>query len=223
MKVTILYDNNCLKGFKVGWGFSCLVETSENTIIFDTGWDGNILLHNLRLAGVNIDKVSMVILSHSHWDHIGGLNHLLPLLKEPKVVVLESFSENLKTDLRSKAELIEVKKHQMVSEGVWTTGELGKKIKEQSIIVEDEEGIGHVLITGCAHPDLKSIIKNARIIVGGDIKAIIGGFHDSDELEMLEGINRIVPCHCTQRKREIERMYPDAYEDCAAGMVFNFP
>ena len=57
VKITILYDNNCLAGFKASWGFSCLIETNENTIIFDTGWDGNVLLHNLELSQVNIEKI----------------------------------------------------------------------------------------------------------------------------------------------------------------------
>lgn len=76
VKITILYDNNCLPGFKASWGFSCLIETKENSIIFDTGWDGNILLHNLALAQVKLEEIDMVVLSHSHWDHTGGLTHI---------------------------------------------------------------------------------------------------------------------------------------------------
>lgn len=53
MKLKILYDNNSKEKFKKAWGFSCLVETSGEKILFDTGWDGNILLHNMKIAEVN--------------------------------------------------------------------------------------------------------------------------------------------------------------------------
>lgn len=56
MKLRILYDNNARNGFKEGWGFSFLIETSEEKILFDTGWNGNILLHNMKIAGVNPEE-----------------------------------------------------------------------------------------------------------------------------------------------------------------------
>jgi len=223
VKITILYDNNCRPGFKASWGFSCLIETKENSIIFDTGWDGNILLHNLGLVQVKLEEIDMVVLSHSHWDHTGGLTHILPLMTDPKVVLLESFSENLKREIGDRAEILEIKNYQQIIDGVWTTGELGDKIKEQSLVVEIGKGKGNILLTGCAHPDLKSIIQKALKIGDGDLKAIIGGFHDAKELRMLEGIDMVVPCHCTQRMDEIGRMYPDSYGECAAGKVFDFP
>ncbi|BDZ69672.1 MBL fold metallo-hydrolase [Methanobacterium petrolearium] len=226
MKITILYDNNCRPGFKASWGFSCLVETDKNTIIFDTGWDGNILLHNLGLANVQLEKIDGVVLSHAHWDHIGGLNHILPLMRKPKVLLLKSFSQNLKQELRTKTEVLEVKDPQMIVDGVWTTGELGNQIKEQSLVVEipemEGEVPGKVLITGCAHPDLKSIIKTAQNVGKGDLKALIGGLHDSRELGMMGKFELLVPCHCTQRKDEIRSKYLNSYEKCAAGDVFKF-
>lgn len=221
VKITILYDNNCLAGFKASWGFSCLIETNENTIIFDTGWDGNVLLHNLELARINLEEIDMVVLSHSHWDHIGGLTHILPLMTNPKIALLKSFSKNLKREIGDRSEILEIGNYHQIIDGVWTTGELGDKIKEQALVVEI--GKGNILLTGCAHPDLKTIIQMARTIGDGDLKAIIGGFHDSKELKMLAGIDMVVPCHCTQRMDEIRRMYPDSYGDCAAGKVFDFP
>jgi len=221
VKITILYDNNCLAGFKASWGFSCLIETNTNTILFDTGWDGNVLLHNLKLAGVKLETIDLVVISHSHWDHMGGLAQLLPLLKDPTVVFLKSFSPNLKGEIRARSKFLEIEKVQEIADGVWTTGELGKKIKEQSILIELDKK--KVLITGCAHPDLKSIIDTAGKIGDGKLMAIIGGFHNSKKLEMLEGIEVVVPCHCTQRKDEIHRMYPNSYTECAVGKIFKFP
>ncbi len=59
-------------------GFSCLVEMSAATWLFDTGVGGT-LLANLAALEHDTHQIDGVILSHGHYDHSGGL---LPLLKE---------------------------------------------------------------------------------------------------------------------------------------------
>lgn len=62
-------------------GFSpVLVNTGAEVILFDTGfgeagreWGGGRLLEGLALAGYTPDDVSIVVLTHLHGDHIGGL------------------------------------------------------------------------------------------------------------------------------------------------------
>ena len=52
MKIAIIYDNKIaenIKGLKAGWGFSCFIQTKEKNILFDTGWDGDILISNMEL------------------------------------------------------------------------------------------------------------------------------------------------------------------------------
>jgi 7,8-dihydropterin-6-yl-methyl-4-(beta-D-ribofuranosyl)aminobenzene 5'-phosphate synthase len=51
MKLTIVYDNEIFTqgiGLRSDWGFACLLETGEATILFDTGARGNILLSNIK-------------------------------------------------------------------------------------------------------------------------------------------------------------------------------
>jgi len=52
--VTILYNNvsgrtDCI----TDWGFGCLVKGKEKTLLFDTGEDGSILLHNMKCMNVD--------------------------------------------------------------------------------------------------------------------------------------------------------------------------
>lgn len=77
-KVTILYDNYVFtEGTKSDWGFSCLVEGFEKTILFDTGAKSEILMGNIAKLGVDLKKVEVIVLSHNHWDHTGGLSEVL--------------------------------------------------------------------------------------------------------------------------------------------------
>ncbi|HHE48055.1 MAG TPA: MBL fold metallo-hydrolase, partial [Candidatus Acetothermia bacterium] len=76
--LTILYDNYPFcPGLRTAWGFSCLVELGEQTILFDTGGSADILLSNMRALGIDPGRIQKVVLSHIHGDHVGGLFGLL--------------------------------------------------------------------------------------------------------------------------------------------------
>ena len=213
MYLQILYDNNARDNFKAGWGFSCLIKTSSENILFDTGWNGNILLHNLKIADVSPGDINRIVISHSHWDHIGGLNHILIYGRKPRVYVPKSISNNLKNEIKKDAKIIDVSKPQNICENIWTTGELGEKIKEQSLVIKTEKGVN--ILTGCAHPGLENIIKRSR--EWGEIYGIVGGFHDSN-IDILKGIPLIMSCHCTEKIGEIRQKLPESYKECFAGV-----
>lgn len=213
MNIQILYDNNAGNDFKVGWGFSCFVKSSRNNVLFDTGWDGNILIHNMKTAGINPEEIDKIFISHSDWDHIGGLNHILKYRNEPEIYVPESLSINLKNELKRYGDVVEIFKAGKICENIWTTGELGEKIKEQAMLVKTEKG--NVILTGCAHPGLENIIEKAGEF--GKIYAVIGGFHDSD-VDILKGIPVVMPCHCTEKIEEIKKVMPESYKRCEAGL-----
>lgn len=50
--------------------------TSRRTL-FDTGWTFPPLLRNLQELGMPIDSIDWLALSHSHYDHTGGLGGVL--------------------------------------------------------------------------------------------------------------------------------------------------
>jgi len=55
------------------WGFGALVEADGHRILFDTGAHTDVVLKNARSLGVDLSTVPDVVLSHNHWDHVGGL------------------------------------------------------------------------------------------------------------------------------------------------------
>ena len=72
-------------GLESGWGFACLIESPEQTVLFDTGGDGGILLSNMQHMGLDPSSVDAVVLSHIHSDHTGGLEAFL--VQNPNVTV----------------------------------------------------------------------------------------------------------------------------------------
>ncbi|WP_321420354.1 MBL fold metallo-hydrolase [uncultured Methanomethylovorans sp.] len=231
MKLTVIYDNEAKEGLNSGWGFSCLIESEEHNILFDTGWDGHVLLDNMKMLGLSLECIDILVLSHQHWDHIGGVPTFLNMKSDVDVFMPTSFSPNLKKEISTRGKqsgtsislskkgismnprLYEIKMPQEICKDVYTTGELGKEVKEQSLILDSGKGL--YIITGCAHPGLSAILKAASSF--GNVIGIIGGLHDSQEYDIFKGMQLIGAGHCTVHKEEIRTEYPDAFVDIFAG------
>lgn len=199
-RLTVIYDNKADDDFTGSWGFAALVETSSETLLFDTGWDGNLLLKHMKRLSIDPARIGELIISHQHWDHIGGLPQILQASPGIEVYVPASFSENLKKEIEKRATLIEVKEPVEICQGITSTGELGDKVKEQALILDT--GDGCYVLTGCAHPGLAAILDTARLY--GKVKGILSGLHDSEEFERLKGLELIAgrALHCSQRKNK---------------------
>lgn len=230
MKITIVYDNRIakdIKRLKAGWGFSCFIQTKEKNILFDTGWDGDILISNMELLGIDPKDIDLVVISHSHWDHCGGLARLLNLNPNLKIYIPHSFSKHLKEEIKKRNDTYEIRKPSEICPGVYTTGEIegslliGKtriSIKEQSLIFSTAKGL--VVITGCAHSGINKILNSANKL--GKIYGLMGGFHDFKEYSLLRSINLIVPTHCTANKNKIVSLFSKNCRECGVGFQIDF-
>ncbi|HEY6436614.1 MAG TPA: MBL fold metallo-hydrolase, partial [Ignavibacteriaceae bacterium] len=67
------------------WGFSCIIKYNGKTILFDAGSNANIFESNVTKLGIDIQKIDIVIISHSHFDHTNGIDYLLT--KNPKIKI----------------------------------------------------------------------------------------------------------------------------------------
>jgi 7,8-dihydropterin-6-yl-methyl-4-(beta-D-ribofuranosyl)aminobenzene 5'-phosphate synthase len=213
-RFTIVYDNEAKPGFKSGWGFSCLVGES---VLFDTGPDSRALLYNMQRLDINLQEIDVVVLSHVHGDHTGGID-IVEQLGDVRVFIPRSFFNSMGRSLSrfDNVEMVEVTDMMNVREGITSTGEIGR-IGEQSLVVRTPKGL--VLVTGCSHPGLDTIMSIAQqteVIYG-----VIGGFHGFDKLQKLRDLGMIVPCHCTRLKKRILTHYPERSKQCAAGCIFD--
>lgn len=198
MKLIIVYDNNARPGFKSGWGFSCLIEIGNKKVLFDTGDNAEKLLFNLDKLGIDPEDINILVISHEHWDHTGGMLGVLNVNPKIKVVMPNDFLEPAK-----------------IEDGIYTTGSLSNAVVEQSLIVKTKKG--NIVISGCAHPGLKKILHAASEF--GRIYGVVGGFHGFSEYEVLKDIEFIGACHCTQHTKEIKEQFPNKYREVMAGSV----
>ena len=177
IKISILYDNYIfLQGTKSDWGFSCLIEGTEKNILFDTGTLPEILLHNVEQLKVDLDKIDKIVISHNHIDHTGGLFAVLEKNRNVSVYLPYSFPYDFVRRVENmKAEVISVKEPTRICKNVFSTGEMGDQIKEQSLIINTSKGL--IIVTGCSHQGIVNILKKAKNILDKKIYLVVGGFH----------------------------------------------
>lgn len=210
MKITIIYDNEVKKeGLKADWGFSALIETERALpILFDTGADSSILLHNMKELNIDPRDIGTIVISHAHWDHTGGFHEILKENESAELYVPSSFHTSI-----TGRKVIVVKDAIQISENVFSTGEL--EGIEQSLALKRDKGI--FVVVGCSHPGVGNILRAAANF--GKPYGIAGGFHGFRDFKVLDELSLIYPCHCTQHKKEILDLFKGKAQRCGAGLV----
>ena len=180
----------------------------------------------MKLLGLNPKDIDLVVISHSHWDHCGGLARLLNLNLNLKTYIPQFFSKHLKEEIKKRTNAYEISKSEEICLGVYTIGEIegslpaGKirtSIKEQSLIISTVKGL--VVVTGCAHSGINKILNSANKL--GEIYALLGGFHDFDEYNLLKNISLNIPTHCTKNKNKILTLFPKNSVEGGVGYQLN--
>jgi 7,8-dihydropterin-6-yl-methyl-4-(beta-D-ribofuranosyl)aminobenzene 5'-phosphate synthase len=207
LTLSVVYDNNPYDTrLETRWGFSCYVKGPEKTILFDVGGEGSILLSNMEKLKIDPKTVNALVLSHIHQDHIGGLSHFLRENHRVSVFMPQSLPQSVKDKVRqASAKSVGVHKPMKICRHVYSTGELGTFIREESLIIKTSRGL--IVITGCAHPGIVNIVKKAKGLLSSEVYLVLGGFHLcwmnlSQVREIIsgvkkEGVKRVAPCHCS--------------------------
>ncbi|MCP4570456.1 MAG: MBL fold metallo-hydrolase [FCB group bacterium] len=221
VRLDIIYDNYPHpEGEITLWGFSCLIRNTQKTILFDAGDQGDSLMANMAALGIDPKIIELVVISHDHADHTRGLGRLIPESQSPQVILLESFSSELKEQVKVLGgKVVENSKSVEICPYVFTTGEMQGRATEQALVLQTRGGL--IVITGCAHPGVVNIVKCAREMLEGEILLVMGGFHLlQHSREAVNGIiselqdlsvKYVAPTHCTG---DIPRqIFKDAYGD----------
>lgn len=247
LNITVVYDNNpCKEGLSTAWGFSCRIagvptsqknrekasSGTEKTILFDTGGDGSLLLSNMKKLTIEPNSIDIVVLSHIHGDHTGGLDNFLEENPNVTVYLPASFPMRFKNEvLGYGAKIVEVQQPLKICENVYSTGQLGRLIKEQALIIKTDKGV--VIITGCAHPGIVNMVSTAKDFLKDDILLVMGGFHlewaSRGKIEKIisafrqSHVRYVGPCHCTGDKARslFEKHFGKNYINIGVGKIIN--
>jgi 7,8-dihydropterin-6-yl-methyl-4-(beta-D-ribofuranosyl)aminobenzene 5'-phosphate synthase len=207
MRLSVIFDNYPYDSrLQTSWGFAAWLEYDGRTILFDTGGDGSVLLHNMEALALEPQTVDMVVLSHSHGDHTGGLAAVLAPNPQITVYAPQAFSARFKRQVRATgATLVEVRNPVQLLPGLHSTGQMGTGLVEQALVASTEQGL--VVITGCAHPGVDQMVARAKQVGRGEVFLVVGGFHlggaSPGRIQQILskfrhlGVRQVAPCHCT--------------------------
>jgi 7,8-dihydropterin-6-yl-methyl-4-(beta-D-ribofuranosyl)aminobenzene 5'-phosphate synthase len=111
VKLTVLVEDSVGKPDLVAkHGLSLLIETasadSKSRVLMDAGPPPDIALHNANVMKADIRSLDAIVISHGHYDHIGGLLRILRNVDRPIPVVVHPLAFTPKFAFRPKLKFI---------------------------------------------------------------------------------------------------------------------
>ncbi len=231
MIFTVVYNNYAYDpALTTGWGFGCLIEAHGKTILFDTGGNPKILFANMDELKIEPDSIDIVVISHNHGDHTGGLEGFLSANSNIILYLPPSFGNGqIKKYSNTGTKIVIVEKPVEICPGIFSTGPLYENVTEQALIVSTARG--PVIVTGCSHPGIIKIVEKAKTIINEDPYLVFGGFHllrtsHSGIKSVIEqfkvlGVKKAGPTHCSgdETLKLFKTAFADDYEDMGVGRI----
>jgi 7,8-dihydropterin-6-yl-methyl-4-(beta-D-ribofuranosyl)aminobenzene 5'-phosphate synthase len=195
---------------------------------------GDVFAANVDILRVDLSRIDAIVISHPHGDHTGGL--AVALKARPGLPVYLPFgaSSALAETLRSAGASVVVPEGPAdVGHDALVTGAVGGPVPEQSLVITRPEGL--VVVTGCSHPGMVSILERARQVAGGRLLAVLGGFHLLDHTDQAVagivvrfqelGVEKVGATHCTGEKaiEAFRKAYGARFIEMGAGRVVELP
>ena len=212
IRITTLSENTATYGFLGEWGLSILVEADGKKILMDTGMSISTV-YNADLMGIDLTGIRIVVLSHGHVDHTGGLLEVLKRNKNVDVIahpdiLTSKFAERNRDDFQyigmpfSRKELescgarfIFSGKPVSIAEHITTTGEIEMltdyEIIDGNLFVKDD---GQMLPDKLAD-DLALVIDTEYglvVILGCAHRGLINTLHHAQKITGKELIYAVI-------------------------------
>ena len=187
LEITPLVEWRTNDGFAGEPGVSLLISTDRGNVLIDLGFgaDSGVLAGNASKSGYNINNIDALVITHLHIDHIGGG----PAIVGDKIHWPSELGDpgGKPCFLPENAEAqgftpLTVEKPTLLPGGIASTGPLARRLFfmgwcEEQVIMARVKDKGLVVITGCGHPGLETILKMAQRLSKDPIHAVVGGLH----------------------------------------------
>jgi len=234
-RLTIVVDNYPHDPrLKRDWGFSAYIEDEGVKLLFDLGNREDVFVHNIRVLGIDLSAIDYLVISHSDYDHVGGLDEFLKENKKAKIFVPDGFDTGMISKTKSAGHEVFVSEGPMDVCGRFkVTGPVNPSPRpEHSLFFEGKDGIW--IVAGCSHPKPWNIISKVKEITSRVPYIYIGGYHFFRMFgrELIEavrkvkdtGIKKVAPCHCTgdEGRRLFKENFKENYVDVGVGSVLEF-
>lgn len=187
LELTALVEWKAKEGFVSDSGVSYLLKSNLGRMLFDVGFGPArpALTHNASLLRFDMNQVDALVISHLHCDHMGGM----PAQRSRQVAVpvnlmsreiIPCFFPDTADAQGFQAQVI--KNPQTLIPGFVSTGPLSRSLfmfgyTEEQALLALIKGKGLVVVTGCGHPTIETILSMARCISNKPLYAICGGLH----------------------------------------------
>lgn len=196
LEILPLYEKASLAELQSGHGVSYLIRTDTTTILFDLG--NNIstaspspLVQNMTSLGISMDEIDLIVISHRHPDHVGGQNWYanktfsIDAVEQPSLGDIPIYIPEEMSYPGSSLSL--ARNPTQLAAGVATTGIITyaqpfpiwlamPEGGEQALAV-NLSGQGIVIITGCGHMGLKSLLARVDAAFDAPVAGVVGGLH----------------------------------------------
>ncbi len=220
-RIAVIVDNESNSGLLSDWGLSIYVESTSWRALFDAGSSPSILRHNAKKLGIDLHSIDFAVLSHYHYDHLGGFKYISALKPGLTVYVPPGPARDIDSFLNP----IVIRKTTQIADNAYIVGPLHAWLSFYEIAfaiqVEDR---GLVILVGCSHPGIVKIVSKAVKEIGRPAYMVLGGFHAPpvkalDNLAKISGY--IGPSHCSgaEAKKYVLTRYPDKFLEVKAGTI----
>ncbi len=191
------------EGFQPEFGYAVYIRYDGTDVLFDTGATPKTLQHNLRAAAIDPKSIDVLVISHNHPDHVGGISYIRksnPAIKvyAPPAQAIDGYPVQQITDVdKISANLFVLRTHTDIP----TVG----ISDELSMLINTAQG--PYVLTACSHTGVAKIIEKAAAVSGREIFHYTGGARLKfrgvrDTEKVAEELNRlrvsqVSPGHCS--------------------------
>jgi competence protein ComEC len=186
----------------VGQGDATLIQTPDGKTVLIDGGESNTGIVT-QLQSIGIQRIDLMIATHPHSDHIGGLVQVLQSYPVAKVVtggqphtttVYENFLDGIAA---AHAEYVEVKRGDVISLGgidfqvLNPANNNNADLNENSVVIQFKYGQTTFLMMGDSGADTEASLLSAGLPLKTDILKV--GHHASTSGSTLAFLNAVQP------------------------------